>query len=402
MNVEPEQIINYRLDVHHLNEKIESQYLTKAAGVCGLQNSPPGSWETALFNRLKECSLQMLQSALYEEKVLLQAWSLRGAPFIFPTNQKEVFLTALTAQEGEQPWIYTAGIAMALKLLQMPFDELLGYTKEAAAYLDDHTVRSKETLDSVLAEIIQDKLPEEKQNLWSAPSMYGNPDKQTVGGAVVSFMLRPCSFSSLVVFGRRQGNSPTFTSPGNWLGPVNTTSGLVDKKEAERELVRKFLHSYGPAVKSSFMAWLGSSKAQADRLWNAVADEMEPVSVRGKTCQMLSADMKHLLQSGKAGDRLMLLGAHDPYLDIKDKSVILENQLFQRAVWKTVANPGVIIKGGRITGIWKTKTQKDKLVLAMTLFAPISAAERKKLVGLSEEYAMFRLLNLTECKIDFS
>ena len=46
-------------------------------------------------------------------------------------------------------------------------------------------------------------LPAEKRDLWNQPSMYGSPDKQTVGGAVVSFLLRPCAFMGLVVFGRR-------------------------------------------------------------------------------------------------------------------------------------------------------------------------------------------------------
>ena len=103
----------------------------------------------------------------------------------------------------------------------MSFEELLPLIMEAAAYLDSHTVTSKEKLDQVLAEIAAERLPKEKLALWNGPSMYGNPDRQTVGGAVVSFLLRPCSFAGLVVFGRREGSSPTFTSwekldrPGN-------------------------------------------------------------------------------------------------------------------------------------------------------------------------------------------
>ena len=34
-----------------------------AAGACGLQNSPPGSWELALFNRVADCSLAQLEEA---------------------------------------------------------------------------------------------------------------------------------------------------------------------------------------------------------------------------------------------------------------------------------------------------------------------------------------------------
>lgn len=63
MRIEPEQIREYRLRVHHLDEKMPADSLLAVAGVCGLQNSPP------------------------------------GAPVVFPTEERDVFLTALLAQE---------------------------------------------------------------------------------------------------------------------------------------------------------------------------------------------------------------------------------------------------------------------------------------------------------------
>lgn len=75
-----EQIRAYRLRAHHLDQQLPSNGLERAAGACGLQNSPPGAWETAAFNRLADCTLEGLRAALYEEKNLLQAWSYRGVP----------------------------------------------------------------------------------------------------------------------------------------------------------------------------------------------------------------------------------------------------------------------------------------------------------------------------------
>jgi len=248
MNVNAEKIRNYRLQVHHLDRKISMDGILTAAGVCGLQNTPPGAWETSLFNRLNGCTLQALKDALYNKKTLIQAWSYRGVPVVFPTEQSDIFLTPLIAQEGERPWIYTLGITGALDFMQMAFDDLLAMVKEAVLYLDRHTVQSKEALDKTLAGIVCERLPEEKQKLWCAPSMYGKPEKHIVGEAVVSFLLRPCSFSSLVVFGERQGVSPTFTSYKNWVG--YTPSRIPD---ADKELLRKFLHCYSPSTVDCFM-----------------------------------------------------------------------------------------------------------------------------------------------------
>jgi len=77
---------------------------------------------------------------------------------------------------------------------------------------------------------------------------------------------------------------------------------------------------------------------------------------------------------------------------MKDRTIILENKSFHKAVWKFIGNPGVILKGGRIIGIWKTKTLKDKLDISMTMWETIQSSEQRVLKSLAEEYAAFRLL----------
>ncbi|MEE0807623.1 MAG: crosslink repair DNA glycosylase YcaQ family protein, partial [Acutalibacteraceae bacterium] len=132
--ITPEQIRAFRLRAHHLDRKLPPGALEAAASVCGFQNSPPGAWETALWNRVEGCTLQAAQDALYREKRLLQAWSVRGAP--------------IAAAAGETPWIYTRGITAALDFLGMAFDDLLPLVLQAAEYLETHTVTRKEALDA--------------------------------------------------------------------------------------------------------------------------------------------------------------------------------------------------------------------------------------------------------------
>ncbi|MDC7288791.1 winged helix DNA-binding domain-containing protein [Blautia schinkii] len=426
MNVTHEQIRAYRLQAHHLDrkltltdtektvsaceiqnsppgviEKAASAYsmqgpplaaIEKAASACGIQNSPPGAWETALFNRIEGCTLDHLHDALYRRKTLLQAWSFRGVPAIFPTRESDIFLSPLCAQENETPWIYTRGITGALDYLQMSFEALLPLVQKAALYLNDHTIVSKESLDQTLADIVEKDLPLEKKDFWRAPSMYGAPDKQTVGGAAVSFLLRPCSFSSLVVFGERVNGSPSFTSYENWIG--HKPEALPD---ADKILVRKFLHCYGPALVSSFTDWLGSSPKQAKRLWNEITDELEVVQVEGKDSYILASDLENLrtvCTTDFDENKLLMLGAHDPYLDIRDRTVLMENKALHKTVWRTTANPGVILKGGRIVGIWRPKTQKDKIAISVELYEKLHASEHQALEELAAEYTQFRMASL--------
>ena len=286
MTVTVGQVRALRLNRHHLDRPLPSGQLTEAAS-CGVQNSPPGAWETALWNRVAHVTLPQLEQALYGEKTLLQAWSIRGVPLVFPVKDAGVFLAPLCAQPGEEPWIYTRGITGALDALGLNFYDLLPLAEEACACLEGETVLSKETLDRRLAGVIEPMLPLEVRPAWNAPSMYGQPDRQTVGGAAVSFLLRPCSFRGKVVFGAREGISPTFTSPARWLGRP-----LPDDPDGARELVRRFLRCYGPAQVSDFQSWLGCSPKQAKRLWGGIAEELAPVELDGKRRWVLAEDLQ--------------------------------------------------------------------------------------------------------------
>ena len=394
MNATFSQIRAFRLRAHHLDQKLPPSALTQAAGACGLQNSPPGAWETALFNRVEGCTLAALHHSLYEQKQLLQAWSFRGAPVVFPAGESGVFLTPLVARAGGQPWIYSVGVSAGLSQMQMRLGALLALSARAALSLDNRSVTGKDALDQTLADLVESDLPAGKRDLWRAPSMYAKPGRQTVGGAVVSFMLRPCSFLSLVVFGRRAGASPTFTSLKNWTGGQAPAA-----PEGDRALARKFLHCYGPATAGHLMEWLGCGRAQALRVFSAAAEEMEPVSVSGKTRYILSADRESLLAGAPPEDNLCLLGAHDPYLDVRDRDVLLNDPALRRQVWKTVANPGAILKGGRVAGIWNAKAQKGALEISMNLFDTMTAPQRRSLQGLAEAYAAFRGLRLKICAL---
>ena len=119
--------------------------------------------------------------------------------------------------------------------------------------------------------------------------MYGEPDRQTVGGAVVSVLLRPCAFCGLVVFGRRLPEGPSFTSFQNWLG-TSLSWRKRPGERAQKALVRKYLHCYGPAVLPCSRTGWAAPKSRPARLWAAVSEEMEEVRVSGKKAWILADD----------------------------------------------------------------------------------------------------------------
>ena len=387
MELNVEQVRNFRLHAHHLDTFYAKADVLAAVGACGMQNTPPGAWEAALFNRVPACKAADRDRLLLEERSLVQAWSFRGTPVVFPAADSAAFLSALAA-EGEEPWIYTRGIGLALDFLGVGFGELLVLLEQVMPQLDGRTVTGKTSLDQTLAAWMEPLLPAQKRSLWNELSMYGSPDKQTVGGAAVSFLLRPCSFKGLVVFGAREGASPTFTSYRTWLGRL-----LAPDADASRKLVRKFVHCYGPTTADRLAAWLGCSGAQARRLWKTAADEMEPVTFLGKKAYVLSADRERLLAPQPLERELLLLAAHDPYLDQRDRVVLQSDKALQRRIWRTVANPGAIVHCGEVVGTWTGTKKGAGLEVEANWWS--DAVDGRQVRALAEQHAAFRGLELT-------
>jgi hypothetical protein len=384
-----EQIRQYRLHTHHLDAWYQRTDIKEIAGACGFQNSPPGAWESALHNRILDFNLNDMRRMLETEKTLLQAWSYRGAPVVFPVSESGEFLPALIPQQDE-PWIYTRGLQLALDYLQMTFEELLLPLKQVMPQLDGEIIKSKAALDQILAEWVLPLLPAGKKSLWQKPSMYGNSEKQTVGDAVVSFLLRPCAFMGLVVFGKREGISPTFTSYKNWTGHP-----LEIKGAQEQELARKYLRCYGPASISGFADWLGSSPAQAGRIWKTVIDEIEPVNLAGKERYILSDEKTLLLSPPQPKRKLCLLGGHDPYLGLQDRDSILDNTARQRQIWQSVSNPGVVLWQGEIAGIWKSRKKGKGIEMELVLWNN-TKIPKNDIQDLCAEYALFQQFALNK------
>lgn len=413
------QIRAFRLRAHRLDRTYAYEDIPEAVGACGMQNTPPGAWENALYHRIPSCSLVQMEQLLYGDpkslensgspkasetgRMLLQAWSLRGAPFVFPVSESGAFLSALIPQTDE-PWIYTRGITLALDYLGMEMEPLLELLKQVMIRLDNAVITGKNSLDQTLAEWMLPLLPKEKQALWNQPSMYGEPDRQTVGGAVVSFLLRPCAFCGLVVFGRRLPEGPSFTSFRNWLG---TSLPLEEaaRKKAQKALVRKYLHCYGPAVPAMFADWLGCSKEQARRLWAAVSEEMEEVRVCGKRAWILAADHDSLFSVPDFSRPLLLLNGYDPYLDQRDRAVLQPDRTLQRKIWRTVSNPGAVIFQGKAVGIWASRKKGSGLDVEVTLWKDAEgklseeAALFRELSGMVEEWSAFRGLSIRGIRI---
>ncbi len=201
-------VIAFRLRAHHLAERLGEDGLLDAAGQCGLQNSPPGSALLALHARVQNLTQERFAEAVGGEKSLLQTWSLRGAPFYFPTADASIFTTGVLPPTEQARRRLIFGVEQSLDRLELSLPETVELINaEIGDVLAGRRLAIKE-LGAELAERIAPKLRKRQRDQWQEAGPYAA--NQPLGEGVVHFCLRILTLQRIICFAPRTGNKAPF------------------------------------------------------------------------------------------------------------------------------------------------------------------------------------------------
>jgi Winged helix DNA-binding domain len=375
-------VVAFRLNAHNLSERVRENALLEAAGQCGVQNSPPGSALLALHARVERITPALMERAVAEDKILLQTWSLRGAPFYFPTEDASVFTTGVLPTGEEARRHFIPGVEQALDVLDMSLAEAVELSgADIRAVLSGRRLAINE-LGAELAERIAGGLPGRQRKAWEGPGPYAA--NQPLGEGVVHFCLRVLTLQGVVCLATRTGNKAPFVLLDEWLGHPLPDS---DRDVARAELLRRYLHCYGPTTRKDFARWLGVFAGDVDPWWRLVEDEMTAVEFGGRAW-ILTEDLG-ALRSSLTPNGVRLLPPRDPYTQMRDRETIADKR-YHREVWKSVGDPGALMTNGKITGIWRARKSGRTLAMIIKTFSSLREKERKSIQDEAEQVALLR------------
>jgi DNA glycosylase AlkZ-like len=375
-------VVAFRLNAHNLSERVRENALLEAAGQCGVQNSPPGSALLALHARVERITPALMERAVAEDKILLQTWSLRGAPFYFPTEDASVFTTGVLPTGEEARRHFIPGVEQALDVLDMSLAEAVELSgADIRAVLSGRRLAINE-LGAELAERIAGGLPGRQRKAWEGPGPYAA--NQPLGEGVVHFCLRVLTLQGVVCLATRTGNKAPFVLLDEWLGHPLPDS---DRDVARAELLRRYLHCYGPTTRKDFARWLGVFAGDVDPWWRLVEDEMTAVEFGGRAW-ILTEDLG-ALRSSLTPNGVRLLPPRDPYTQMRDRETIADKR-YHREVWKSVGDPGALMTNGKITGIWRARKSGQTLAMIIKTFSSLREKERKSIQDEAEQVALLR------------
>jgi hypothetical protein len=144
-----------------------------------------------------------------------------------------------------------------------------------------------------------------------------------------------------------------------------------------------------------FAGYLEARRADVATAWPT--DGLAEVTVEGKP-RWLPEDQLDVLRSAPAPDVVRLLGPFDPFMQARDRELIVPDKSVHKLLWPVLGRPGVLFVDGEVVGIWRTKTSGKKLTITVDAFAPLPPKVWKQVEAEAERVAEAR--GAAEVKVD--
>lgn len=182
----------------------------------------------------------------------------------------------------------------------------------------------------------------------------------------------------------RSGTRPGAASDQDGGGPDAAMVSGPDP-DAVQQLIRAYLTLLGPAGEADVAGYLGARRADLVKLW---PDDLVQVSVEGGT-RWLPAGVT-LPRRARPPRITRLLGPFDPYLQARDRDLIVPDKAMHKALWPILGRPGVLFVDGEVVGTWRPRSAKARLEVAVEQFAPLPPPVRRDVEQEAERVAAVR------------
>ncbi|MFI9585289.1 winged helix DNA-binding domain-containing protein [Streptomyces sp. NPDC052236] len=357
IEVSREQVLAYRVASHGFDRSSPVPDVL----VMGAQDTPYGSAKLALAAR--GASLEGLQLV----------WSFRGAPHLHRRTDLPALAAALWPVDDADATarISTAVIKEGARL----GIEAFRVTAEAFREVVTAPMPKGEVSGAVSAAVPK------SLTYWCG----------TCGARHISGLL----FQQAGIFGavgvRPEGGRTV-------LAPLDVGFPVPDAASGTTELVRAYLRFLGPATPAEVAKYLGTRPTAVKTVWPG-PDDLAEVWLNGRKTWLPASELDALL-SAKSEGLVRLLPPGDPFLQARDRELVLPDRSSQKELWRAIGGPGALLVGSELAGTWRAKAAGRKLDLTVTPFGPLSSAVRGELEAEATTVATTR--GASEARLHFA
>jgi hypothetical protein len=373
------QVSAFRMRLHHLDVRAPRDRLSAVVGdTCGIQTQVTVLARIALWARLKGLTMGDVERALYEKRTIVKTWSMRGALHLHRSSDLPVVLGGLMATRMllHRRWIHRAGV-----------------NEEETTPMVLHALEDGPLTRRQLADHLSEKLGAKTKN-WTD----GGWGVKKAGSSLAWYLVQPAMAQGLVCFGPSNGPEVTFVKVDQWL---HARPRVPSEREAEDALVRRYLHSFGPADAKDFKAWSGNHLRRIRVVLERLGDELVVVDSDGHRGFLLRKDISELESAEVDRGVVRLLPSFDPFmLGHYDRAHLVDQAHYDRVYKDAGWLAPVVLVDGRVAGTWSYQRQPRRLRVDVRMFGAFNKETRTKV----QEHArdLGRFLAATDPAVGFT
>lgn len=347
MKVGQEQIRWFRLKRSGLIAPFASP-VQAAKGLVGVQAQIQQAAGLSLWNRCPGMSDVVLDRLLHDSRSLVKIWGQRGTLHLFASEDWPLVVGSLSGRSS-----YWEGKSEASGMSGSHYRTML--TEVERLLRESDSLGRRGLLSSGLP------LPEWSYSPW---------------GGIFSDLVR----KGAACHTRKAEGEGRFVHRLNWLPDLEWKPPGHD--EANRELVLRYVRTYGPAEEGDLAYWRGAKMADVRRWLRDLEDELEVVETEDGERWCQRGDAAELKERPPRRGRwpLIMLYRFDPLLlGYRKREWVLDDRFRDRVSRIAGHIEGVVLdpKDGRICATWRYARTSTRLDVAVEPFIALSTEKKR-------------------------
>lgn len=348
--VDRTRVLAYRAWVQGLHGNTADPLDLAVLGL-GVQDTPPGSATHALA--VRGAAADDVSDAV------ATTWSVRGAPHVHRRGDLVALAPALWPWSDADALARLDTSASPVRASGMPAREALRFVAEQ------------------IADIVTEPIPKGQVSTALTPRI---PPAMTVdcrrceATHIVETLFRSAVLPAGIVF-EPDTRVVTFVPIPDWPGVPEAAAGT-------EAVIGAYLRLLGPATPVEVASFLGSTRAEVETQW---PDGLVEVEVDRRGTAWLPEDAVGDLLAPPDPPAVRLLPPSDPWLQARDRDLIVPDRERQQALWPILGRPGALLVDGDIAGTWRGRKKGRRLEVTVQPFGRLDPASRR---ALDEEAAI--------------
>ena len=360
LHVSARQVAAFRLARHHLSTPAARRSLaTVVRDMCGAQAQLMAPAQLSVCIRVEGLRAADVGRAVVA-KSLVRVACMRRTLFLVPARDAAVFVRGAARRAGKDvrwalnkgvsPRALDAAIEAALECLDVP---------RTRAELAERVCRRL----GVRPRAVEGGGWGNRRRLVAVPVGHVSYP--------VGDLLNLVASRGVVCYGHDQDGEATFVRADAWLPRYRDRS----PEEAEDQLLRAYLRSFGPATMEDFALWSGITLAEVRRIWDRAAPSIGTVDLDGRPAHILRSDMQSLAGAPRGARRVHLVPAFDTFLLGHRDREHLAAARHRPRIWSPQGwvAPAVLVDG-RVVAVWDHVRERDRLTVQVRAFEPLPNA----------------------------